>query len=247
MVTMKKKKSKNSATVAVGIVLMLASLFVLIGFGTWLVYRSNISGQSGAGSSAIIFIDVSGRIIFDGSLQVDGPAPVPVTVGEHTIAYASTIQEPQNVSVEAGQFLFVPSLPQPFPYDTKNNRGRVNVAAFPPDTTIEIPDCTPVDVSRTQTCKSKHTLGASLSPGAYTILYTNPNLGTYEETFTVTAGAVIERQYSYIETIAQWNAWRQQYGNVIEQHYPRYYRRSGVGGLFLLPFEATGEVFDAIF
>jgi hypothetical protein len=51
-------------------------------------------------------------------------------------------------------------------------------------------------------------------------------------------------QYSFIATLAEWNEWRRQHGQIIERQISR---RHGSGEALLLPFEATGEVFEELF
>jgi len=242
------KTTGNKQLLFLGIGLIPLSLVVLIGFGIYLASRSDFSGSS-LTTESILFIDVRGRIALDQTLQVDGPAPVPVAAGAHTLTFfdAPAIQSPLEVSVEPYEFLYVPSPSISRTYRSDTTRGVVNVAAFPPDTTIEIPDCTPLDAKRPVVCKGSHSISAELSPGTYTVRYSNPNLGKYEETISVVADSIIEREYSYISTVSEWDEWRQSHGDVIERNYPRYYRRYGAGNAILLPLEVTGELFGELF
>lgn len=230
----------------IGISLMGIAFIILVVFGVYLASRGNIF-SSGVTAEAVIFIDVPGRIAIDGNLQIEGPAPVPVSAGDHTLILHDNVRlEPLDVSLKKGEFLYVPNPSFTRKYSTRGSRGVAHVAAFPPNTMIEIPDCTPLDTKYPSVCKGGHVLSAELSPGSYTIKYSNPQFGEYEERITVAADSVVRREHSYISTVQQWNEWKIQHGDIIEQQYPRYYRHSRGSGL-LLPFEATAELVDELF
>lgn len=231
----------------IGLGLVIAALLILVGFGVWLSSGGSMFSLS-ASADAILFIDVPGRIAIDSTLQVDGPAPVPVSVGTHVLSFFDiSSKTPLETSVKQDEFRYI-SHPLQSRYSYANtSHGTLSVSAFPPDTMIEISDCTPTDSKYPVKCKSTHTLSAELSPGTYMIRYTNPFLGEATEQFTIAANSTLHREHNYITTIDQWNTWRQEHGTVIEQNYPRYYRGYGLGGAFSLPFRATGEVVDELF
>jgi len=240
-------KSRNTTVLALGGGLILIALVILVGFGFWLANRGQLLGSK-ASADAILFIDVPGRIAIDGTLQIDGPAPVPVSTGNHTLTFFDVAsQSPFEVSVENGEFEYVPNTAASRSYYANASRGVIHASAFPPNTTIEIPDCTPLDSQRPVTCKSSHTLSAELSPGTYTLEYTNPHLGDHQESFAIGADATVRRDHSFITTVTEWDEWRQQHGDIIEKNYSRYYRRYGTGSALLLPFEATGELLGELF
>lgn len=229
-----------------GIVLIVIALAILAVFGAYLATRGHIFG-SGVSADAVIFIDAPGRIGLNGTLQVEGPAPVPVSAGDYTITlYDIPVPEPLKITVKKDEFIYVPSPVSSRAYSVPRTRGFAHIAAFPPNTSIEIPDCTPLDTKYPAVCKSSHTLSAELSPGSYTILYSNPQFGEYEERITVAADSVVRRHHSYISTLSQWNDWKTQHGDIIEQQYPRYYR-GAAGNALLLPFEATGVLLNELF
>lgn len=247
MTQSRKTTVKNTSTHILGVGLISLALLTFIVFGVWLAARNNV-WESGSAADAIIFIDVPGRIAIDGNLQVTGPAPVPVSSGTHSLTFFDAgTQEPVEVTLEQGQFAYISNPAATRSYLVNQTRGAVYASAFPPDTTIEISDCTPTDATRPITCKSTHTLSASLSPGTYTIRYSNPHLGSYEEIVSVTANAVTRQQHTFITTVAEWDQWRREHGDIIERNYPRYYRRHGVGRAILLPFEATGSLLGDLF
>jgi hypothetical protein len=236
----------KKAVLWVGVALIVGALGTLAVLGFYLASRGNVF-NSELGAGAVIFIDVPGRIGIDGTLQVEGPGPVPVSVGEHTIAlYDSPYSEPLKIRVEQGEFRYVSNPTSSRGYTTSQLLGVVRVAAFPPNTTIEIPDCTPVGARYATVCKSEQSLNAELSPGTYTVQYVNPQFGEYAEKITVGADSVIRAEHSFISSVAVWNDWKVEHGDIIEQRYPSYYR-SSTGGALLLPFEAAFGLADALF
>lgn len=247
MTQQSKSTPRRNAILAIGIILILVALFLLVGLGIWLANKGKVFG-SGVAADAILFIDVPGRIAIDGTLQIDGPAPVPVSVGKHTLTFFDIAsQSPLEVSVAQNEFRYVPNPAASRSYYANKSRGVVHVSSFPPNTIIEIPDCTPLDTKYPVTCKSSHTLSSELTPGTYTIKYSNPHLGDHQESFTSGADSTVRREHSFIATVEEWDEWRQQHGDIIEQNYPRYYRRYGGGSALLLPFEATGELLGELF
>ena len=240
-------KSRNKTVLALGAGVILITLIILIGIGFWLANRGQLLGSKPS-ADAILFIDAPGRTAIDGTLQIDGPAPVPVSIGSHTLTFFDiAAQSPVEVLVDNGEFEYVPNPAALRSYYANASRGVIHVAAFPPNTTIEIPDCIPLDAERPVICRSSHTLSAELSPGTYTLKYSNVHLGEYQENFTISADAVVRRSHSYVTTVAEWDKWRQQYGYIIEKNYPRHGRWYGAGSALLLPFEATGELLEDLF
>lgn len=239
--------TRNPTLLALGAGIIVVTLIILLGLGFWLANRGQLLG-SRASADAILFIDIPGRTAIDGVLQIDGPAPVPVATGKHTLTFFDIASaSPVEVSVAAGEFAYIPNPAASRAYYATDSRGVVHAAAFPPNTTIEIPDCTPIYASRPVTCRSLHTLSAELSPGTYTLKYSNPQMGNHQESFTIGTDAAVRRTHSFITTVAQWDQWRQQHGDIIERNYPRYRRRSGGSSVLLLPFEVTGELVGELF
>lgn len=247
MTQQSKAAPRRNAILAIGIIFVGIALLLLVGLGIWLFNKGEFFGP-GAAADAILFIDVPGRIAIDGILQIDGPAPVPVSVGKHALTFFDIAsQSPLEVSVARNEFRYVPNPVASRSYYANKSRGVAYVSVFPPNTTIEIPDCTPLDTKYPMTCKSSHTLSAELSPGTYTIKYSNPHLGDHQEKFTSGADSVVRREYSFITTVEAWEEWRQRYGDIIERSYSRRYRRYGGGGAFLLLFRAAGELLGGLF
>lgn len=242
-----KAAPQRKAILAIGITLVVVALLVLVGSGVWLANKGKVF-DLGVAADAILFIDVPGRIAIDGTLQIDGPAPVAVSVGKHTLTFFDIASKtPLEIVIAQDEFRYIPNPAASRSYYASKSKGVIYVSAFPPNTTIEIPDCTPLDTKYPVTCKSSHTLSAELSPGSYTIKYSNPHLGDHQESFTSGADSVARREHSFIATVEEWDTWRQQHGDIIEQSYSRSYRRYGGGSALLLPLEATGELLGELF
>lgn len=231
--------TKNKTTLAVGAGLILASLVVLVGLGVWLAQRNALL-RAPASAEAMLYVDTPGRSVIDGTLQIDGPAPVPVSAGKHTIAFFDTGQQlPLTASVAAGAFTYIAHL-SPQPYYT----GQASqIAAFPPDTTISVTPCQ----RSSWNCQSTHILRTQLPPGTYTVSFSNPHLGSKQEQITVPTDASVRHTFSFITTVAEWDTWRQQHGASVERGYARSYRRAGADDILLLPFEVAGELAEELF
>lgn len=174
------KIDHNKKLLLIGISLIVMSLVALVAFGFYLANRSRLLGLP-ASTNAIIYVDVSGRTVLDQTLQIDGPAAVPVSEGVHKLIFfnASRAQSPLEASVKKGEFLYVSNYSASPSFNQNGSSGAIYLTAFPPDTTIEIPDCTPPGSKRPVVCQGKHILGAMLYPGTYIIKYSNPYLGEY--------------------------------------------------------------------
>ncbi len=238
----------RSPVMMVGIGMIVLSLVVLVGLGIYIATQGGVFG-SGIVSDAMVFIDVPGRIAVDGKLQIEGPAPVPVSAGEHTLTFFDTgSKTPLNISLDKGEFLYIPNPDTPQFYSYSGSlKGKVVASAFPPDTIIKVPNCTLIDSKYPKICEDSHMMQEELSVGTYTIQYSNPNLGDYAEEIAIGANIAVRHTHSFITTLDQWNTWRKQHGEIIEQQYGRRYRRYGADSAILLPLEATGELFGELF
>lgn len=239
---------KRSPVLIGGIILLVISFLLLVAFGAYLASKGKLFASS-ITTDAMLFADVPGRIGIDGKLQVEGPAPIPVAAGEHEITFFDgAAKSSLDISVQKGEFLYIPNPDTPKFYSYSGSlKGKVLASAFPPDTIIKIPNCTPIDSKYPKICEDAHTMQEDLSVGTYTIQYSNPNLGNYAEEIAIGANTTVRNTHSFITTLEQWNTWRKQHGEIIEQSYGGRYRGNGAAGAILLPFEATGTVFGELF
>jgi hypothetical protein len=240
--------NKRSPVLIGGSIVLVISFLLLVAFGAYLASKGKLF-ESSITTDAMLFADVPGRIGIDGKLQVEGPAPIPVAAGEHTITFFDGAGKSSlDVAVQKGEFLYIPNPDTPKFYSYEQaGKGAVLASAFPPDTIIKIPNCTPVDYKYPKICEDAHMIREDLSVGTYTIQYSNPNLGDYSEEIRVAANTTIRHTHSFITTLDQWNAWRKQHGEIIERNYGGRYRGNSAGDAILLPFEATGAVFGELF
>lgn len=238
--------SPNMAKVAplLGIGIVAVSLLALVTLGLYLRNRPEFKG-SHFSTDAVIYIDVPGRIAVDSVLQADGPVPVLVSAGSHTLTFFDIAASPIEVSIAPDEFVYIPNPRTAQAFSADVFHGSASVSAFPPNTTIEIPDCTPLTAKQPVVCKSTHTLTAKLSPGAYTIQYSNPHLGNYREELIVGAHSHVARSHSFISTVPEWDSWRRQHGQIIERR-PREYS-DGDSDALLVPFEATAGILEELF
>lgn len=227
----------------IGGALALLSVALFIGL---LVVAARGRPEATAVPNAMLYVDVRGRIAVDGKTVADGPAPIPVVAGTRRLTFLDQPPERGSVTVTVapGAFSFVPR-PEGG-YGSLPGQGSIVVAAFPPDSTIEIPDCTPKDAPRPVICRGTREETAQVSPGTYTLRYSHPQFGTREERVEVAAGQRVHRAHSFIATVAAFEAWWKTSGAVLERYGGRGYRRGGAD-LFALPFHALGEVTDELF
>ncbi len=230
-----------------------ALLLLSVGLVVGLVVAVGAAHRAPRGvSNALLYVDVPGRIAVDGALQVEGPAPIPVSAGTHRLTFLDTGPAdggPAVVSARADAFHYVspdvaPGRETVFP--SRRERGLIRVSVFPPDSLIEIPDCTPKDAPRPTRCRAQHTLAAEVSPGTYVVRYTHPDYPTREESVTASAGEILAADHSFLSTVAEWDAWRRKYPNVLRPRGGRSYWRRG-NDLFEVPFEAVGDVVNDLF
>jgi hypothetical protein len=248
------RAERFSTQTLMGVGLLAVSVGIFIGLLFVIGLRS--SRLPRVTPNAVIFVDARGRIAVDGTLQVDGPAPIPVSAGTRTLTFldAPTAVPPLTAAVAAGQFLYVvPDLQEARAYAPRRlnpktgvTLGVVSASVFPPDGLIEIPDCTPVDAKRPVRCQSGRALIADLSSGTYTVRFTHPLFPAHEENVTVGLQSIVRVQHSFITTTDEWEQWRKDHGDVLQQ-LGRYRHRSGAEDSVLLPLEAVGAVFRELF
>src|SRR5688500_10235168 len=131
--------SPNRQQLALGAILLIGSLLVCLVLGIWLAHRTQLITLP-ASAEAILYVDAPGRIGIDGTLQVYGPAPIPVAAGHHTVLFLEDqASPPLEVTVANGEFKYVtnPVRPPLYYYD-QTYSSMVHSQAFPPNTSIVI-------------------------------------------------------------------------------------------------------------
>lgn len=237
----------RSTSLLIGGAVLVLSVGLFIGL---LVVVGRGRPEARAVPNALLYVDVPGRITVNGKTVALGPAPIPVTAGSHRLVFLDRRAGSANevsVSVAAGEFRFVPdpaagALLGPY----LASGGQVTASVFPPDGTIEIPNCTPREARSPRVCRQEHAVSAELNPGTYTIRYQHPRYPAHEEQVTVPAGVPTQRSHSFLRTVAEWEEWKNVSGRVLE----RYGARAGYRGgesFFAAPFEALGEVTQELF
>ncbi|MDO8512465.1 MAG: hypothetical protein Q7S57_04285 [bacterium] len=246
----KETNSNQQLVSLIGVFVLLASLVVLAVILITVGMKSELGKK--VVTDATIYVDLSGRITVDKVLQMNGPNAVPVTAGTHELVFLDrTDLKPVTLTVKSGGFVYVPdNQGKTYNYSYNYNPGTtglVQVAVFPPDAKISIPDCTPVGSKYPLVCDAQHTQNVKLSPGNYVVRFTHPLFTAVEKPITVARDGVVRVSHSFISTNTEWENWRNNNADVLIRFGYGRANYSRGEDVFLLPFKAVGSVLRELF